>query len=246
MTKIITVAIQKGGTGKTATAAALASAASFRGHSVLAIDLDPQANLSFSLGANTTNRPGAYAFLNGGNPAKVLQTIGGSLDIIPAEWELSTLTSGKGSARRLEKALQPIRNLYDVIVIDTPPTLGEIQYNALQAATDLVIPLQADAYSLQALYQITATAKQFTASNPALKVAGIVLTQYSNRVLIGRKMEKTIESAAEKMGIEVIGTIRQGVAVREAAALQQPLFRYASKSKPAADYLALFDRIMSE
>lgn len=239
--KIITIAIQKGGTGKTATAAAIASAASAKGMKCLAVDLDPQANLSYCLGAAVSNRPGSYELLQGMNPAEIIQTRGCGLDIIPASWALSTMTSTTGSARRLSNALQPLLPHYDIVVIDTPPTAGECQYNALQAATDLLIPMQADAFSLQALYQIAATAHQFQGSNPSLKIAGIILTQYSSRSLLSRAMEKKIEKAAEDMGLPVIGRIRQGVAVREAAAMQQPLFEYAPRAKPAADYMALFN-----
>lgn len=242
--KIITIAIQKGGTGKSVTAAALASAAAFKGNKCLAIDMDPQANLSYCLGANVSDRPGSFELLQGMDPARIIQATGGGLDVIPASWALSTLKSEKGSARRLESALQPIVPRYDVIIIDTPPTAGECQYNALQAATDLLIPMQADAFSLQALYQIMATARQFKESNPALQTDGIVITQYAPHSLIARQMEKNIEKTAEKMGTHIIGKIRQGVAIREAAAMQQPLFRYAPKSKPAADYMELFHTIM--
>lgn len=239
--KIFTIALQKGGTGKTATAAAIASAAATKEMKCLAVDLDPQANLSYCLGASVSNRPGSYELLQGMNPAEIIQTRGGGLDIIPASWALSTMTSTTGSARRLSNALQPLLPHYDIVVIDTPPTAGECQYNALQAATDLLIPLQADAFSLQALYQIAATAHQFQDSNPNLKTDGIILTQYSSRSLLARAMEKKIEKAAEDMGLPVIGRIRQGVAVREAAAMQQPLFEYAPRAKPAIDYMALFN-----
>lgn len=242
---ILTVAIQKGGTAKTTTAAALAGAAVYRGRKVLAIDLDPQGQLSFTLAADTS-RPGSYDLLMGAAAADLIQTTPAGLDVIPASWNLSTVTSGKGSARRLQRALKPLQGEYDLIIIDTPPTAGELQYNALQAATGLIIPLQADIYNLQSLYQITDTARQIQESNPELTIKGFVLTQYDGRSTLARQMKDTITAQAAAMGVPFLGTIRGAVAVKEAAALQQSLFEYAPKSKPAQDYLALYEQIMQE
>lgn len=241
---IITIAIQKGGTGKTTTAAVLAQAAVYRGLKVLAIDLDPQGNYSFTLGAQLGNKPGSYNLLMGEPAAELIQHIKPGLDVIPANWNLSTVTSGKGSARRLQKAIAPIKINYDVIIIDTPPTAGELQYNALQAATGLIIPLQADIYNLQSMYQIVDTAKQIQASNPELSIMGFVLTQHDNRSTITKQMQQTITEQAAALGVPYLGAIRKAVAVKEAAALQQSLFEYAPKSKPASDYLTLFDAVI--
>ena len=242
--QIITVAIQKGGTGKTTTAAAIVQAAAYKGRRVLAIDIDPQGNLSFALAADTS-KPGSYNLLMGEDAAGLIQHKPG-YDIIPASWNLSTITSGKGSARRLQRAITPLKRDYDLIVIDTPPTAGELQYNALQAATGLVIPLQADIYNLQSLYQITDTARQIQQTNPALQITGFILTQYDNRSTIARQMKDTITEQAAAMGVPYLGAIRAAVAVKEAAALQQSLFEYAPKSKPAADYLTVYETITKQ
>lgn len=244
-TDIIAVAIQKGGTAKTTTAAALAGAAVYRGRKVLAIDLDPQGQLSFTLAADTS-RPGSYDLLEGAAAADLVQTTRPGLDVIPASWNLSTVTTGKGSARRLQRALQPLKGKYDLIIIDTPPTAGELQYNALQAATGLIIPLQADIYNLQSLYQITDTARQIQESNPELTIKGFVLTQYDGRSTISRQMKDTIIARAAEMNVPFLGTIRGAVAVKEAAALQQSLFEYAPKSKPAQDYAELYDTLKKQ
>ena len=241
---IFTVAIQKGGTGKTTTAAAITQAAVYRGSKVLAIDLDPQGNLSFTLAADT-GKPGSYDLLQGAAAADLIQHKPG-FDVIPASWNLSTVTSGRGSARRLQTALAPIKKDYDLMVIDTPPTAGELQYNALQAATGLIIPLQADIYNLQSLYQMTDTARQIQDSNPDLQIIGFVLTQYDGRSTIARQMKETITEQAAALGVPYLGAIRAAVAVKEAAALQQSLFEYAPKSKPAADYLEIFDNITKQ
>lgn len=243
MTDIYTVAVQKGGTGKTATAAMLAQAAAYRGMKALALDLDPQGNLSFELAADT--RQGSTFNLLAGTPAKeLIQHTRQGLDIIPAAWSLATEQTARGSARRLEEALKPIKRQYDIIIIDTPPTAGELQYNALQAATGLIIPLMADIHSLQALYQIVDTAREISKTNKTLEITGIVITQLDRRSTLAKQMQQMIIDRAEKLGIPYLGAIRNGIAVKEAAALQQSLFEYAPKSKPAADYLDLFDKII--
>ena len=243
--RVISVSIQKGGTGKTTTAAALAQAAAYMGKKALAIDLDPQGNLSFALRADTRGA-GAFEFLNGADFRNVIQTTAQGLDVIPASWNLATITSGKGTARRLQQAIGQITGLYDLITIDTPPTAGELQYNALQAATGLIIPLQADIYNMQSLYQITDAARQIQGSNPALSIMGFILTQYDGRSTISRQMKEVITDQAAAMGVPYLGAIRAAVAVKEAAALQRSLFEYARRSKPAADYLEIYNRIMQE
>lgn len=240
--QIITAAIQKGGTGKTTTAAALAQAAASKGKKVLALDLDPQGNLSYALGAKISGA-GSFALLSGTPAEKLIQRSPQGLDIIPASWALATITSSKGSARRLQEALAPISGRYDFVFIDTPPTAGELQYNALQAATGLIIPIEADAFGLQALYQICDTAGQIQKSNPLLKILGFILTQHNARSTIARQMQETITQKARALGVPFLGAVRGAVAVKEAAALQRSLYDYAPRSKPAADYMEIFTKI---
>lgn len=241
---VITVAVQKGGTAKTTTAAVLAQAGTHKGARVLAIDLDPQGNLSYTLGARTSAGVGnSYRLLTGEPAEKQIQGTEQGIDIIAADWNLSAITSGRGSARRLQDAIEPIKNIYDLVIIDTPPTAGELQYNALQAADRLIIPLQADAYNMQSLYQIHDTARQIQKSNSQLQIAGLLLTQYDGRSLLARQMQRTIINTATEMGIPYLGTIRAAVAIKEAAALQKSLYKYAPKCKPAADYMDVFNYI---
>lgn len=241
--KIITVAMQKGGTGKTTTAAALAQAAHLDGKKVLAIDLDPQSNLSYAL-AGETGKPGSYELIIGKDVPDP-QTTAQGIDLYAGSWDLSTITTGKGSARRLQTAIQPLKDKYNLIIIDTPPTAGEMLYNALQASTGLIIPLTADIYGLQALEQVLDTAQQIRQSNPDLTVSGYIFTQYNPRAVLTKHMAEVFQGTASRAGIEHLGSVRQGIAIREAAALQQSLYEYAPKSNPAADYLEIYKRIMS-
>lgn len=241
--QIIAVANQKGGTGKSTTAAALAQAAAAQGKKALAVDLDPQGNLSFALNADM-HRGTSFDLLEGKPAARLIQRSSTGPDVIPASLNNATISSSRGSAKRLRAALLPIEWGYDVIIIDTPPTAGELQYNALQAATALIIPLQAEIYSLQGLYQIAETAEQIKGSNPALTAAGVILTRHNDRSTIARQMQENIKGAAQQMAIPFLGAIREGVAIREAQALQTSLYEYAPKSKPALDYMALYRKIM--
>lgn len=241
--QIIAVANQKGGTGKSTTAAALAQAAAAQGKKALAVDLDPQGNLSFALNADM-HRGSSFDLLEGKPAARLTQRSSTGPDVIPASLNNATISSSRGSAKRLQAALLPVKWGYDVIIIDTPPTAGELQYNALQAATALIIPLQAEIYSLQGLYQIAETAEQIKRSNPALTAAGIILTRHNERSTIARQMQDNIIAAAQKLAIPYLGAIREAVAIREAQALQISLYEYAPKSKPALDYMALYRKIM--
>lgn len=243
MTQIITAAVIKGGTGKTTTATAIAQAAADAGKKVLAIDLDPQANFTFSIGADQ-NRPGCYQLLHGAKAAQLIQQTAQGIDTIAASPDLATEKTAPASAKRLQAALEPIKGNYDLIVIDTPPTMGELTFNALQASTGLIIPLEADTNSIQGLYQITDIAHQMQRSNPALSITGVIITRYDPRPKINRYIKGVIEERAQELGAPYLMEIRNGVAIREAQAMQESLYKYAPHSKPAADYKKLLKMIM--
>lgn len=239
---IITTAVIKGGTGKTTTAAALAQAGRTTRprYRVLAVDLDPQCNLTNFLGADQT-QPGAYEMLQGDIPN--IQITPQKIHVISASSRLATEQSGKASARRLKNALDPLREHYDLIIIDTPPQIGELTYNALMAAEGLIIPLETDNSSLQGLYQITDIAHKVKIQNPDLEILGVVLTRYDARPKINRFYKDTIEQKGAEIGSPLLMTIRPGVAIREAQAMQQSIYEYAPECNPAKDYKELFRMI---
>lgn len=240
--KIITSAVIKGGSGKTTTAAALTQAAKHAGKKVLAIDLDPQGNFSFMLAADQS-QPGAVELLHGTPAAELIQTTPQGIDIIPASPDLATEKTTKGSANRLAEVLEPIKKKYNYIIIDTPPQMGELVFNALQAATDVIIPLEADRGNLEGLYNIAGLISDMQQSNPKLKPLGILLTRYDQRPKLNQHLKEIIKQKGAAEGIPYLMEIRPGIAIKEAQALQRDLFKYAPKSKPAADYAALFEMI---
>ena len=240
--QILTVAVIKGGTGKTTTAAALAQAAAAAGKKVLAIDLDPQANLSFFIGADQ-NAPGSYQLLHDTDPAQLIQRTPQGIDAIAASPDLATERTTPASAKRLQRAIDPLKSVYDLIVIDTPPQMGELLYNALQAATGLIIPLETDNSSLQGLYQIADIAHQMQRSNPALTITGVVLTRYDSRPKLNRYLQEVIAERGQEIGAPFLIGIRPGIAIREAQAMQQSIFDYAPRSNPAQDYKRLYEMI---
>lgn len=243
--KIVTVSVQKGGVGKTTTAAALAQAAAYKGRRVLAVDLDPQGHFSIAIDADM-GAGNTYQLLTGTPAANLIQTTPQGIDAIPAAWELSTLTTEHGSARRLQRALKPIRGRYDIIVIDTPTISGELQYNAMQASTDLVIPVWADTFSLQALYLTVDTARQIQKTNPELNIAGIVFTNFRGTTNHARQLRDIVTGKAEELGVPCLGAVRVGIAVQEAATFRRSLFEYAGKSNPAHDYLNVYEQLIAQ
>lgn len=239
-TKIIATAIIKGGGGKTTTAAALAQAALSDGKKVLCIDLDPQGDLTMITGGKR-GTGGAYDLLHTQQTQEVIQKTPQGLDLIGAAADLATETTSTGSAGRLKKALEPLKKDYDYIIIDTPPEMGELSFNAIVAATHLIITAEADGGGLQGIYKTTDIAKELKARmNPDLSFIGTVITRYDGRPKINRFYKDAIENAGRESGAPLIGVIRQGSALREAQAMKRSLYEYAGKSKPAEDYKALY------
>jgi len=221
--RIIAACIQRGGAGKTSTAWAIATGAALRGKKALAIDFDPQGTLSFIMGANPS-RP-------------AIQTTGAG-DILPASRELVDLRD----EHLLERIVKPLEGRYDVIAIDSPPTMGTAQKAALRAASEVIIPLQPDSTSLQGLYLIREAIAEV---NPDIKILGAFFAHYTKgRTALARDMGQAIRQACGEVGIPFIDNpVRDGVSLQEAQLLHEPIFTYAPKSNPAKDYNALLDAI---
>lgn len=241
--RVITVANQKGGSGKTTTALALAQAGKAKGFKMLCIDVDAQGNLSTALGANP-NCGNSYDFITGAKKIRdCIQETAQGIYLIAGSFNLSALKTSNGSAMRLQKAMKDIQGGYDLCIIDCPPNMGEAQFNALQASSLLVIPLQASVFDTQGLYVMVDTARQFSRTNPALTIAGYVLTAFDGRSKLSKTLEEKMKAEAESQGVEYLGSIRRGVAVREAQALSLSLYEYAPNSNPAKDYMDIFDKL---
>lgn len=241
-TRIITAVNQKGGVGKSTTALALtAGLHSLKGYKVLSIDLDAQANFTFSSGATITEGLTVLEILTGKvTPQQVIQhtSIG---DVIPACLDLAgadALFTGTGREYRLKEALKDVVGQYDYIIIDTPPALGILTVNALTVADSVIIPAQADIYSLQGAEQLTETIERVRKyCNSALTVDGILLTRYNPRSTLSKDLATLTEQLAQKVGTRVYKSkIREAVTVKEAQIDKESIYEHAPSSSVAWDY----------
>ena len=240
---IITVINQKGGTGKTTTAAALLSYYNEQGARVLGIDLDQQCNFTLATGAEMGGKSILGAITGEASTAESIQItpngnfIAGSTALAVAD----SILNQTGKEYKLREALEPIRGEYDRIIIDSPPALGVLSVNALAAADTCIIPCQADLFSVQGLKQLESTIEAVKKyCNPKLKIAGILLTRHNGRTVLGRDMQTVLEQEAAAIGTKVFKTaIREAVLIKEAAAMQQGLFTLSGAA--VDDYRAFIE-----
>ena len=251
--KILAISNQKGGTGKSTTALALGIGLSLRGRKTLFVDLDAQGNLSYTLGADATGLTGISSFdiLTGNTPAELAVQRTRQGDIIAASPALAgadTVLTAVGKEYRLKEALETLQGAYDYCIVDTPPALGILTVNALTACDGVIIPAQADIYSLQGisqLYGTLQTVKRYC--NPSLKVMGILLTRYSGRAIISREIAEMTEETATQIHTKLYNTkIRETTAIKEAQARRQSIYEYAPRSNATTDYTAFVDEILRE
>ena len=247
---ILTISSQKGGTGKTTSAAALATWATLHGMDALAVDLDPQGSLTYILKGDG-NGPGSYELLKGLPARQIIQTDrAGMPDIIPASLQLAgadaEYSNKPGRDFLLKRGLEPVKGKYGLIVVDSPPTLSTLLVNALTASDTVIIPVQADTFAIQSIYQLADTIAQVTQyCNPALTVGGVFVTRYSGRTVLARDMREALGEKCQQMGLKLFNTaIREGIAVKEAQTMRESLFTYSPRSKPAQDYEALIKEII--
>lgn len=249
MAKTIVISNQKGGVGKTTTTNALATGLKSRGYKVLAVDLDPQGNLSFSAGADTESSATIYDVLKG--ELKTIYAIQKTdlVDIIPANILLSSVELEFTGAEReylLKNALHPLESQYDYILIDSPPALGILTVNAFTAADYVIVPMLSDIFSLQGITQLFETIDRVKAfCNPSIEVLGILLTKHNPRTRFSKEIKGTVDMISQNLQVPVFDTfIRESVALREAQSLQQSLLDYAPKSNSVQDYQCLLDEIL--
>ena len=249
---IITVAFGKGGTGKTSTACAIVNYAKQKGKSVLAVDCDPQSNFTYALGGDAS-KVGLYDVITNRQTAgSVIQTTPQSM-LIPAGLNLAAaeteILNRPGRDFILKKAIEPLKKQFDLVVVDTQPDLGVLLVNALFASDAVLLPMQANSFSIMGLYQMENTISQVnevreSLNTDPLQVLGIVLTKYKPRQTLATDLRESIEEQAQAMGTKLLNTyIREAVAVEQAQALQKSLFEYAPRSNAAIDYAKLCDEL---
>ena len=247
MQEIIALINRKGGSGKTSTASALTAGLSSEGYKVLAIDLDGQGNLSYIMGAKAGHT--SLDLLIGKATAEeaIQHTIKG--DIIPATPELDTAEiaiKGKDRDSRLKKGLESVVKNYDLIILDVPPAFGVLTINSLLASSSVIIPTQADVFSLMGLEQmrdlIDAAHKKI---NPSLFVLGVLVTRFNSRTVLSQSLMDAFLHIVKQMGTRLFETkIREGIAIKEAQAKQQDIFSYAPHSNAAQDYKAFIGELL--
>lgn len=250
MSTIITIANQKGGVAKTTTTSALSAGLKIRGYSVLAIDLDPQGNLSSSVGVDTDNCLTVYdLLLKKHEPQNIIQKLQ-AFDIIPADILLAGAEHElvqTGKEFRLEETLQPIIKNYDYIIIDTPPSLGILTTNAIMIADEIIIPSTAGVFSTKGIQQLRLYINSiipYRKRITKLKISGILITKYNPRTIISQKLKTHAITLANMMETKVFDTyIRFSITVEEAQASKSDLYTYAN-STVTEDYNSFIDEYL--
>ncbi len=240
MTQILTITNQKGGVGKTTTAAALICGLHQRGASVLGIDLDPQGNLGFTLGLDIGESDTISDVLKGSRSIESVIVPTEYGDIIPSDIMLSAAEVEYTAPRReflLDQALRAVRSHYDFIIIDTPPALNLLTINAYVASDSLIVPMEAEILSLVGITQLQETIEAVRSSfNPQLRVLGILLNKFNPRLTLSQEVLELAEEVARQLGSQVFAPkIRRGVDVAAAPAHGQSVLTYRPRCKASLD-----------
>jgi len=250
LAKIIAITNQKGGVGKTTTCAGLCGGLVSLGYKVLAIDLDPQGNLSFSLGVEVEDNYTVYDVMKGNCDIGDAIVNGGVCDIVPSNILLSGLElemTGVGREYVLREQIGYIKKNYDYIVLDTPPALSVLTINAYTASDELVIPMPCEVLALQGIAQLRQTifaVKRYY--NKSLAVRGILLNRYNPRLALTKEVEDLAQMIADQLETKIFETkISTSVAIAEAPAHGESIITYSPNSRSAKEFMDFVNEVIS-
>jgi len=252
MGKIIAIANQKGGVGKTTTSINLAASLGVLEKRVLLIDADPQANATSGLGIDVeTVEIGTYQILEHSNTPHeaIIKTSSPNVDLIPAHIDLVAieieLVDKENREYMLKKALDAVKEEYDYIIIDCAPSLGLITLNALTASDSVVIPIQCEYFALEGLGKLLNTIKSIQKiHNPELDIEGLLLTMYDSRLRLSNQVHEEVQKHFNDMVFETV--IQRNVKLSEAPSFGESIISYDATSKGAVNYLHLAQEIIKK
>ena len=251
LAKIIAVANQKGGVGKTTTSVNLAACLGAKKKKVLLVDCDPQGNASSGFGVDKATLQGKtiYQVLIDNVPvADVIQKTEFKVDILPANIDLAgaevELVAAISRETRLKKALDAVRDNYDYIIIDCPPSLGLLTLNSLTAADSVLVPIQCEFYALEGVAQLMRTIELVRSNlNANLKLEGVVMTMYDSRTKLAEQVVAEVRNSFETVVYKTM--IPRNVRLSEAPSFGQPIIYYDKKSKGSEVYMKLAKEVIA-